>query len=194
MIIEYTKMRRDVESPTRANPSDAGLDIYADLSETVSIEPGGNAMIPTGLRFGIPHGFMLQVCNRGSMGAKRSLVVGAHIVDAGYDGEVFIDLHNIGQKTQKINSGDKIAQVIMVPVIHFRAVELKFGELYDDNERAIAISSRGEGSLGSTDDKNKNYTSTADLDMRDRFPTTKKDIQASNILTGSLAGWMPNGF
>jgi dUTP pyrophosphatase len=194
MIIEYTKTREDLKSPSRANPSDAGLDIYADLPKTVSIEPGGNAMIPTGLKFGIPHGFMLQVCNRGSMGAKRSLIVGAHIIDAGYDGEVFIDLHNIGQETQKINHGDKIAQVIMVPVIHFRAVQLKSGELYDDDERAIAMSARGEGALGSTDDRKRSYSSTADLDMRDRFPQTKSDSRPANILTGSLAGWMPNGF
>ena len=194
MIIEYTKMRGGLKSPTRANPSDAGLDIYADLSETISIEPGDNAMIPTGLRFGIPHGFMLQVCNRGSMGAKRSLVVGAHIVDAGYDGEVFIDLHNIGQEAQEIKSGDKIAQVIMVPVIHFRAVELKSGKLYDNDTRAIAMTERGKGALVSTDNKKKSYTSTADLDMRDRFPATKKDPRPANILTGSLAGWMPNGF
>ena len=103
MIIEYATTKFGVKPPTRSNPSDAGLDVYAFLDKTIQIEAGQNKMISTGLKFGIPHGYMLQVCNRSSMGAKRSLVVGAHIIDSGYDGEVFIDLHNIGNQTQSIN-------------------------------------------------------------------------------------------
>jgi dUTP pyrophosphatase len=150
MIIEFTREHDGINIPTRANPSDAGLDIYADLLEAVAIEPGHNAMIPTGLRFGIPHGYMLQVCNRSSMGAKRSLVVGAHIIDSGYDGEVFIDLHNIGTEIQTIKHKDKIAQVVMMPVIPFRISENKNGNLYS---HGVSFSERGEGSLGSTDQK-----------------------------------------
>tara|TARA_R110000824_G_scaffold187995_1_gene369300 strand:+ start:2350 stop:2664 length:315 start_codon:yes stop_codon:yes gene_type:complete len=81
------------------------------------------------------------------MGAKRSLVVGAHVIDSGYAGEVFIDLHNIGQEEQFVSKDDKIAQLILVPVVHFRAQETT-GDLY---EKPIAISNRGHGSLGSTD-------------------------------------------
>ncbi len=73
---------------------------------------------------------MLQACNRSSMGAKRSLIVGAHIVDSGYDGEVFIDLHNIGRETQFIAAGDKIAQLVLVPVVHFRPVRVEDADLY----------------------------------------------------------------
>ena len=150
MIIEFTREHDGINIPTRANPSDAGLDIYADLLETVAIEPGHNAMIPSGLRFGIPHGYMLQVCNRSSMGAKRSLVVGAHIIDSGYDGEVFIDLHNIGTETQTIKHKDKVAQVVMMPVIAFRISENKNSNLYS---HGVSFSERGKGSLGSTDKK-----------------------------------------
>lgn len=148
MIIEYSKEHENIKTPTRANPSDAGLDVYASLPESVSIAPGQNAMIPTGLRFGIPHGFMLQVCNRSSMGAKRSLVVGAHIIDSGYDGEVFIDLHNIGTEIQTISNQEKVAQLVLVPVVPFRLSEKEDGELYSEG---ISFSSRGSGSLGSTD-------------------------------------------
>jgi len=83
------------------------------------------------------------------MGAKRSLVVGAHIIDSGYAGEVFIDLHNIGGQEQFVAAGDKIAQLILVPIVHFRAKELtqKNTGLYDEQ---ITISSRGDASLGST--------------------------------------------
>jgi len=151
MIIEYVTTEFGVKSPTRSNPSDAGLDIYAHLREPAELISGENKMIPTGLRFGIPHGYMLQVCNRSSMGAKRSLIVGAHIIDSGYDGEVFIDLHNIGMDTQVIHDGDKIAQLVLVPVIHFRPRKALSTNLYDN--QGLTISDRGHGALGSTDTK-----------------------------------------
>jgi len=151
MIIEYVKKDNEVRSPNRSNPSDAGLDVYANLSESITISPGENRTIPTGLRFGIPHGYMLQVCNRSSMGAKRSLIVGAHIIDSGYDGEVFIDLHNIGYESQIIANQDKIAQLVLVPVVHFRARQSNTDSLYQD--QGITMSNRGSGALGSTDKK-----------------------------------------
>ena len=152
MILEYKK-REAARTPSRSNPSDAGLDVYycpTDPKVTlIAIQPGENKLLPTGLRFGVPHGYMLQVCNRSSMGAKRSLVVGAHIIDSGYEGEVFIDLHNIGQEVQYVDRDAKIAQLVLVPVVHFRA-RPALGPLYGDK---ITISARGEGSLGSTDKK-----------------------------------------
>ena len=150
MILEY-KVREGSKAPQRANPSDAGLDVFYCPPDPkisiIKIEPGKNKTLPTGLNFGIPHGYMLQVCNRSSMGAKRSLIVGAHIIDSGYDGEVFIDLHNIGDETQFIERGAKIAQLILVPVIHFRARHVA----HDLYRESITISERGAGSLGSTD-------------------------------------------
>ena len=147
MLIQYSKEHEGIKSPTRANPSDAGLDIYADLMEEVEIFPGCNKVIPTGLKFEVPHGHMLQVCNRSSMGAKRCLIVGAHIIDSGYAGEVFIDLHNVGNSPQVVSNGDKIAQVIMLPVVSFRPVETTKEELY---RNPVTISNRGAGALGST--------------------------------------------
>jgi dUTP pyrophosphatase len=148
MILEYSKKAENVKTPTRGNPSDAGLDVYAHTIEKKIIAPGSNLKVPTGLRFGIPHGYMLQVCNRSSMASKKSLVLGAHIIDSGYEGEVFIDLHNIGKYEQNISPGDKIAQLVLVPVVPFRILENHANELYE--REPITISSRGEGALGST--------------------------------------------
>jgi dUTP pyrophosphatase len=152
MIVEYAVIRPEAVHPDRANPSDAGLDVFFNPENGLSIAlcPGDNATLPTALKFGIPHGYMLQVCNRSSMGAKRSLIVGAHIIDSGYEGEVFIDLHNIGNYDQTIYPGDKIAQLVMVPVVSFRVSECDSEELYEER---ITISDRGDGSLGSTDKK-----------------------------------------
>jgi dUTP pyrophosphatase len=149
MIIEYHRLDEHVKHPTRSNASDAGLDVFAHLEDPIIIDPGGSAIIPTGLRFGIPHGYMLQVMNRSSVAAKRSLVVGAHVVDSGYDGEIFINLHNIGSEWQEVKFGQKIAQLVMVPVVHFRALERVDGLVYSESH-PITISDRGEGALGST--------------------------------------------
>ena len=133
--------------PTRSNPSDAGLDVYANVTDPVVIDPRESVIIPTGLKFGIPHGYMLQVMNRSSIAAKRGLMVGAHVIDSGYDGEVFINLHNVGNSPQMIRYGDKIAQLVMIPVVAFRPYVIE-SDLYQES---ITISDRGDGALGSTD-------------------------------------------
>ena len=150
MILEYYRVRDNAHPPTRANPSDAGLDVYynPENPKVVELSPGDNAVLATGLRVGIPHGYMLQVMNRSSLAAKKSLVVGAHCIDSGYDGEIFIDVHNVGTENQVIVPHTKIAQLVMVPVIPFRAVESNKGDLY--GWEPITISARGNGGFGST--------------------------------------------
>ena len=60
---------------------------------------------------------MLEVKNRSGNASKRSLLVGACVVDSGYDGEVFVNLHNIGTETQFVAKGAKIAQLVLLPVV-----------------------------------------------------------------------------
>ena len=152
MIVEFARTRSNAFDPQRANPSDAGMDVFYSPEEdrqAITIEPGDSKVIPTGLRFGVPHGYMLEVKNRSSVAAKRSLIVGACVVDSGYDGEIFVNLHNIGKETQYVRGGDKIAQLVMIPVVNFRATQSSSGDLY---RNPITISDRGDGALGSTDD------------------------------------------
>ena len=165
MIIEYFRVRGSAVPPHRANPSDAGLDLFFDREPkgslpfvddarySVSLEPGESKLISTGYRFAVLHGYILEIKNRSSVAYNRSLVVGACVADSGYDGEVFVNLHNIGKETQVIKPGEKIAQAIIIPVVHFRAVENGSGDLY--NWYPITISDRGDGALGSTDKKGK---------------------------------------
>ena len=151
MIIEYHRIHFNSHPPTRGNPSDAGLDVYFSpkAREPVTINPGQSVILPTGLKFGVPHGYMLEVKNRSSVASKRSLIVGACVVDSGYDGEVFVNLHNIGTEPQVVEPHTKIAQVVMTPVVSFRALETKNPDLY--GWYPITISDRGDGALGSTD-------------------------------------------
>ncbi len=152
MIIEYHRTHFNSHPPTRGNPSDAGLDVYFSpkAREPVTINPGQSVILPTGLKFGVPHGYMLEVKNRSSVASKRSLIVGACVVDSGYDGEVFVNLHNIGTEPQVVEPHTKIAQVVMTPVVSFRALETKNPDLY--GWYPITISDRGDGALGSTDE------------------------------------------
>ena len=150
MILEYARMRDSAKPPVRSNPSDAGLDIFynPENDQAVTIAPGDSVVLQTGYRFGVPHGYMLEIKNRSGLASKRSLVVGACVIDAGYDGEVLINLHNIGTETQTVQPHTKIAQIVMVPVVHFRALETQGGDLY--NWYPIAMSDRRTGGFGST--------------------------------------------
>ena len=151
MILEYSFTHPNVVPPTRANPSDAGLDIFfspLDVNEAIELAPGQSCLLQTGLRFGVPHGHMLQIMNRSSVASKRSLLVGACVVDSGYDGEVFVNLHNVGTAIQRIERGEKIAQAVLIPIVPFRAYCRHDGDLYS---YPISMSDRGDGALGSTD-------------------------------------------
>ena len=73
MILEYARMRDTAKPPVRSNPSDAGLDIFynPENAEATTIEPGTSAVLQTGYRFGVPHGYMLEVKNRSGLASKR---------------------------------------------------------------------------------------------------------------------------
>ena len=153
MILEYYRMRENAQAPRRANPSDAGMDISfapEEITGPLTIQPGESTLCQTGLKFGIPHGYMLQIMNRSSIAAKRGLVVGAHVVDAGYNGEVFINLHNIGNTAQTVTPGERIAQAVLIPIVTPEVEEYEWDDLYS---RVYTESNRGEGALGSTDNE-----------------------------------------
>jgi dUTP pyrophosphatase len=94
---------------------------------------------------------MLEIKNRSGNAAKKQWLVGACVVDSGYDGEVFVNIHNTSATYWKVNPGDKIAQGVLIPVVHARFVETSQDNLY--NWYPITISDRGDGALGSTDNK-----------------------------------------
>ena len=152
MILEYCMVRETEFGPTRANPSDAGLDLRwvpeVPTATLMGIAPGASVLVPTGCKFGIPHGYMLEVKNKSGVAHQKQLFVGACVVDSGYTGEVFVNLHNMGRHTQYLEAGDKIAQAVVVPVVPARFVETSEEKLYD--AYPITFSDRGDGALGST--------------------------------------------
>jgi len=156
MAIKIFKIRPEAKLPTRAHTTDAGMDLYycpngekARLikEEGLIIEPRSSVLIPTGLKMEIPYGHMLEIKNKSGIAFKRQLLVGACVVDPGYDGEVYVNLHNIGLQAQFLQSGDKIAQAVLVPIVHFRVEEVESDKFLNFH------SERGGGGFGSTGDK-----------------------------------------
>ncbi len=89
---------------------------------------------------------MLEIKNKSGIASKRGLIVGACVVDRGYTGEIFVNLHNPSDRTQTLHAGDKIAQAVFVKIeTNVKLVESD--SIYDDE------TSRGEGALGSTGDR-----------------------------------------
>lgn len=123
--------------PTRAHPDDAGLDLYG--LETVELLPGQGRMLRTGIALEIPAGTVGIIKDRSSLG-KKGLKVAGGVVDAGYRGEVQVILWNWSQESVTLNAGERIAQMVILPILVPAPVEVK--ELSD--------SARGAGGFGST--------------------------------------------
>lgn len=128
--------------PTYGSDEAAGADLYACLDSAVTIAPGETAWIPTGLAMELPKGFAGLVYARSGMACKRGLAPAnkVGVIDSDYRGEITIVLHNHGKEAQTLNHGDRIAQLIITPVVTpgFREVS----ELSDTH--------RGVGGFGST--------------------------------------------
>jgi len=152
MNLKVYKIRSEAKLPVRAYQIDAGMDLFYcpdgekklyDGTKDFFIPPRESRLLPTGIKIEIPYGYMLEIKNKSGIASKRQLLVGACVIDPGYDGEIYINLHNIGIKTQVIKAGDKIAQAVLVPIIHC-GVE----EVFKDNLNKYA--QRGTGGFGST--------------------------------------------
>lgn len=99
--------------PTRAHPDDAGLDLYS-LEDTL-IAPQKGVTTRTGIALALPQGFVGLVADRSSM-AKRGLKTAGGIIDAGYRGEIHIVLWNISSEAVTIKKGERIAQLLIIPI------------------------------------------------------------------------------
>jgi len=147
MIVKFVKVSKEAKAPVRAHATDAGMDFFYCGDAQIRIDLGGSALIPTGIRMEVPSGYMLEMKNKSGIASRRSLHVGACVVDRGYTGEIFVNLHNVGLETQCIESGEKVAQGVFVRIADY--VEL----LESDSLYADDLTSRGDGALGSTGDR-----------------------------------------
>ena len=128
--------------PAYETADSAGMDLRAHLDEPVTLVPGEIGLIPTGLRLEIPPGYEGQVRPRSGLALKRGLTVlnAPGTIDADYRGDVGVILINLSQEEQRIEPGDRIAQLLFAPVTRAELVEVE----------ELADSGRGSGGFGST--------------------------------------------
>lgn len=146
MQIKYSKIKK-VKSPTIAYEDPAGIDIYVpeDFVST-NMMPGQNILISTGLKLNIPEGYYIEVKNRSSIASKKQLIVGACIIDNDYQGEVFIDIHNISVSIRSVEPNEKIAQLILHKKYKTELIEVPERILYSLETK------RGSSALGSSNE------------------------------------------
>lgn len=133
-LYEYSKL------PTKAHAGDLGYDLYA--AEYTTIYAGETVLIPTGIAIEFPEGYGGLIRDRSSVAIKRKLFNVAGVIDNGYTGEIKIALYNSTDEVQVVYSGDKIAQLILLPVINYRIREV------DEIESSDGRGSDGFGSTG----------------------------------------------
>lgn len=148
MYLRYATVR-DVKPPTRGHFTDAGIDFYIpnDFGPIV-LNPGNNVTIPSGIKVEIPIGYMGLFLNKSGVASKKSLVMGAQVIDPYYSGEVHLDLHNIGDEAVELRPGDKITQMVLVPIAHCQLTESDEDDLYHDFQTEEYRNAKGFGSTG----------------------------------------------
>lgn len=140
MQITFQKLDRELPTPTQAHPGDGAVDLYA--RQAMTLAGGAWALVPTGVAVAVPEGYAALVVPRSGLAARHGVGVGnaPGLVDSGYRGEVGVIVINHGSEPFEIARGDRIAQLMVVPVASQEWVEVE--ELPD--------TSRGAGGFGST--------------------------------------------
>ena len=139
-ILTIEKIDKSVELPKYAHPGDAGMDVCSNEDTFV---PANNwKLIKTGIKVAVPEGFEMQVRPRSGLALKHGISVlnTPGTIDSGYRGEVGVVLINHSNNAFTVKKGDRIAQLVIAPVISVRVVE---GEV-------DKVTERGEGGFGST--------------------------------------------
>ncbi|GBD85132.1 deoxyuridine 5'-triphosphate nucleotidohydrolase [bacterium BMS3Abin02] len=140
MQVSFTRLDRELPAPRRAHPGDAGADLHA--RESLVLAPGERAVVPTGIAVAVPDGYAGLVVPRSGLAARHGIGVvnGPGLIDAGYRGEVKIIVINHGSEPLEIERGERIAQLVIVPVY--------IGEFVEVDE--LPGTKRGDGGFGST--------------------------------------------
>ena len=142
MKVRFAKLDARATAPTYGTVAAAGADLYALPDGDVSVAPGETVLVHTGLALEIPVGYMGLVFARSGLASKRGLAPAnkVGVIDADYRGEIMVALYNQSDKTQVIASGERVAQLVLVP---FLAAE------YEESE-SLSETDRGAGGFGST--------------------------------------------
>lgn len=145
VTIAVTRVRPEVEPlplPRYMTSGSAGMDLLADVVEPIELSPGARALIPTGIAVELPAGFEAQVRPRSGLALRHgvTLLNSPGTIDSDYRGEIQVILINLGDQPYTVRRGDRIAQMIVAPVVRAELREVD----------GLADSRRGSGGFGHT--------------------------------------------
>lgn len=140
--VAVKRLRPGAVLPSFGSKEAAGADLYACLEENVTVAPGQTVFIPTGLAMALPKGYVGLVYARSGLACKQDLAPAnkVGVIDSDYRGEFMIALHNHGSETRTVANGDRIAQLVVTPIIQ--------PDYYEAD--ALDKTDRGTGGFGST--------------------------------------------
>ena len=142
--IRITRLRgaQDLPLPSQATPGSAGFDLHAAVEAAITLEPGARMRIPTGFAIAVPEGYEAQVRPRSGLALRHGIVLpnAPGTIDSDYRGEIQVIVMNAGDTTFQIERGDRIAQIVIAPVVVARWEEVADLDATD----------RGAGGFGST--------------------------------------------
>ena len=140
--IRVKKLRPGAILPTFGSAEAAGADLYACMDQPVTVDPGETVFVPTGLAMELPRGYAGLIYARSGLACKRGLAPAnkVGVIDSDYRGEFIVALHNHGKAAQTVESGERIAQLGVTPVLI---------PVYEEAQE-LSDSERGAGGFGST--------------------------------------------
>ena len=136
------KLYPSVQLPSYKTSGASGMDLMAFIEKSIILEPGKSSIVPTGLSVAFPKEYEIQIRPRSGLAAKNNISVlnTPGTIDSDYRGELKIILFNHGNENFKINNNDRIAQMVLTPIIKM--------DLDETNELPETV--RGKGGFGST--------------------------------------------
>jgi len=137
------RIGKEIPLPKRATSGSAGLDLRACIEQSIDLQPGATELIPTGIAIHLADpGLAAVIVPRSGLGHRHGVVLGnlVGLIDSDYQGELLISCWNRGQKTFRIEPGERIAQLVVVPVV---PVEFEVVESFEESRR-------GAGGFGHT--------------------------------------------
>ena len=156
----FKKLNQKVKLPSYKTTGSSGMDLMACLDEPVTIKPNESKLIPTGIAIAIPEDTEVQIRPRSGLAAKSSISVlnTPGTIDSDYRGELKVILFNHSNKEFIVNNNDRIAQIVLVPVI-----KVEFEEV-----ETLPKTFRGSGGFGSTGKWKKFYIKKLLKDIHDK--------------------------
>ena len=143
--IQIKKLSNSVSTPKYETSGSSGMDVAAYIENNIIINPGEKALVSTGFSVAIPRGYEIQIRPRSGLAAKKNITVlnTPGTIDSDYRGEIKVILINLGKEKFVIENGERIAQMVVCPVVQAKLEEVN----------KLSDTKRGSGGFGSTDTK-----------------------------------------